>query len=146
MKRIADQKGVYEEFSTAIVDAANREAGKDAVFCLEWMEFRLSVVRDVRGKGYLFQVMNEDGVATKSLRWDSNMIGALNAASVFWSAMTYSKECLNGTDAPPFFEHHHFNIIWKDTVVLRIYKAKVEKEVVKTIADMIFNSPFSSDN
>ena len=142
-----NQKGIYEEFATAIIDQANREAAKSSVFCLQWMELRLSIVSDVRGKGYLFQVLNSQlsaDAAIETLRFNNNKIGAYNAATVFWSAVTYSKELLNGDDAAPFFERDHFNLLWKDTVVLRFYKYETEEKAVKKIADMIFSTPFSS--
>ena len=121
------------------------------MFCIQWMEFRLSVVSDVRGKGYLFEVLNSQLVdastmTIKTLRFDSNKIGAHNAATVFWSAITYYiyKHPLYGDDVAPFFERDYFNLLWKGTVVIRIYKYESEAKAVKTIADMIFNTPFSS--
>ena len=73
----SDTKQKYEEFATAIIEEANRVPAKESVFCLQWMDFRLSAVSDVRGKGYLFEVLNSSADAA-TLRFDSNRIGARN--------------------------------------------------------------------
>mgnify|MGYP004317985477 CR=1 FL=1 len=110
-------------------------------FCLQWMQFRLSTVSD--GKGYLFEVLNSihsTDPAITTLRFDSNKIGAQNAATVFWSSVTYAKEA--GNIAPPFFERLHYNIVWKNNIVMRFHDSVGYERAVKKIAYMLFNTPF----
>ncbi len=147
---------VYAEMARAIVKEAKEKAHSAPTFHLQWFMYKLSVVSDLKGEGYLFEDSTDPD---NKMRFKANKIGAKNAAEMFLENIKHVYDCIRAHSAA--FDHgpNHVRNEWYKSetngytvhdnhylyhnhiLVTRFDVNESHQKVVNKIADFISNAP-----